>query len=280
MLPPKIAEAKPWETLCIDLIGPYTIERPDKTILTLHCLTMIDPATGWFEIVEIPNKRADYISNLLEMTWLTRYPWPGEVICDRGSEFMAETQDMLQEDYGIPVNKITPRNPQANAILERIHQTIGNMIRTTRMHSNPDLDMDDPFSGILSAVAFATRATVHTTLGATPSQLVFGRDAILNTNFEANWALIKDRKQKQINKNNTKENKTRKPHVYQVNDQILIANDPNRKFGQDPYSGPYVIQKVNNNGTVRYQKGSKIDTINIRNIVPYYSDHLSAAQST
>ena len=36
-------------------------------------------------------------------------------------------------------------------------------------------------SFVLSAVAFATRATVHTTWGATPSQLVFGRAAMVNT---------------------------------------------------------------------------------------------------
>ena len=184
---------------------------------------------------------------------------------------MAETKDMLKEDYGVHVNKTTTRNPQANAILERIHQTIGNMIRTMRLYDNPNIDKEDPFSGILSAVAFATRATVHTTLGATPSQLVFGRDAILNTKFEADWALIRARKQKLIDQNNQHENKKRKPHAYQVNDKILIANDPNRKFGQDPFSGPFVIQKVNDNGTVRYQDGSKIDTVNIRNIKPFKS---------
>ena len=171
----------------------------------------------------------------------------------------------------MPVNKTTTQNPQANAILERIHQTIGNMVRTVRVQDNPNIDKEDPFSGILAAVAFATRATVHTTLGATPSQLVFGRDAILNTKFEADWALIKARKQKLINQNNTRENKSCKDHVYQVDDQILIANDPNRKYGEDPYSGPYVVQKVHNNGTLHYRDGSKVDTINIRNAVPYHS---------
>ena len=53
-LPEKEAEVNPWDTLCVDLIGPYTIKR--KTIkkstkeLTLWCVTMIDPATGWFEM--------------------------------------------------------------------------------------------------------------------------------------------------------------------------------------------------------------------------------------
>jgi hypothetical protein len=83
-LPPKVAEVTPWDTLCIDLIGPYTVKKTDKKEWKLHCLTMIDPATGWFEIVEIPKKQADEISNLIEQTWLVRYLWPQNVICDRG----------------------------------------------------------------------------------------------------------------------------------------------------------------------------------------------------
>ena len=62
---------------------------------TLHAMTMIDPATGWFEIVPIPTKRADYIANLLEQTWLTRYPWPTEVRMDKGKEFAGEVAKAL-----------------------------------------------------------------------------------------------------------------------------------------------------------------------------------------
>jgi hypothetical protein len=53
---------------------------------------------------------------------------------------------------------------------------------------------------------FATRATYHTTLQATPTQLVFGRDAIMNTKFTVNWELIRKRKQCLIDQNNQKEN--------------------------------------------------------------------------
>jgi hypothetical protein len=45
---------KPWHTLCVDLIGPYTIKGKDGTVIDFMCLTMIDPATSWFEIVELP----------------------------------------------------------------------------------------------------------------------------------------------------------------------------------------------------------------------------------
>ena len=60
------------------------------------------------------------------------------------------------------------------------------MIRTFEVQDKDDLDEDDPWSGILSAVAFAVRATLHTTTRATPTQLAFGRDAMLNILFTAN----------------------------------------------------------------------------------------------
>jgi hypothetical protein len=39
-------------------------------------------------------------------------------------------------------------------------------------------------------------ATFYTTLQATPARLVFGRDAIIKSKFEAYWHLIKNNKQK------------------------------------------------------------------------------------
>ena len=119
-LPEKEAESEPWDKLCVDLIGPYTIKQ-NKKELNLHCLTMIDPATGWFEMKQIPDKRADTIANIVEQTWFSRYPWPTQIIFDRGKEFMAEFSTMVQEDYGLKIKPINTRNPQANSILERIH---------------------------------------------------------------------------------------------------------------------------------------------------------------
>ena len=120
-LPPKIAESEPWDKLYVDMIGPYTIPRKGKSTLTLWAVTMIDPATGWFEMKQVNTKRADVIANLVEQTWLSRYPWPTSLIIDRGTEFMAEFAEMIINDYGIKKKPITTRNPQANAIMERIH---------------------------------------------------------------------------------------------------------------------------------------------------------------
>lgn len=267
-LPAKEAEADPWETLCVDLIGPYTIKRRGKKNLVLWCVTMIDPATGWFEMREIPNKEAFTIASLVEQTWFTRYPWPTQIIFDRGKEFMGEFARMVEKDYGVKRKPITTRNPQANSIIERIHQTIGNMIRSFQI-GQLEIDENDPFSGVLAATMFATRATYHTTTQATPSQLVFGRDAILNTKFDANWKLIRERKQRAINQNNRKENMRRIPHDYRVGDKVLYRGDSLSKFSEDQYDGPYTIVQVNTNGTVRLKMDAVTDTVNIRLLKPY-----------
>jgi transposase InsO family protein len=274
LLPPRDPQVVPWHTLCIDLIGPYTFGDPKKrNHVQLWCLTMIDPATGWFEIAEIPTKRADYVVNILEFSWLTRYPRPTEIVLDRGSEFAAEVQRAIKDQYGITKKLITTRNPQANSVVERVHQVIHNMIRVWGIRTKKDLDKDFRWLGILSAVRQAIASTVHTTTRATPSQLVFGRDALLNVSFVADWQYIKERKQKLILQNNKKENKTRRPHQYQVGDRVMIKEDPNRKHGADRYSGPFTLTQVNNNGTVKLSKvarrgGAVIETWNVRNIDP------------
>ena len=267
-LPEKTAEAEPWDQLCVDLIGPYKIKQKQKPPLILWCVTMIDPATGWFEMTRIENKEAIEVANKVEQTWLTRYPRPTIITYDKGTEFMAEFGKMVEQDYGIVKKPITTRNPQANAIIERIHQTIGNSIRTFEVHKM-EIKEKNPWDGILAAVMYATRATYHTTLQATPMQLVFGRDALLKTKFEADWSLIRAHKQKLIRKNNERENKKRVPHTYHVGDKVLLKTAWTAKFDGTPYSGPYTIRRVNTNGTVVLKQGAVLETINMRNIKPY-----------
>jgi hypothetical protein len=60
---------------------------------------------------------------------------------------------------------------------------------------------------------FAVRATHHTTMQVTPTQLVFGRDALLNTKSKANRALIKQIKQDLIETNNKRETSGRIQHT-------------------------------------------------------------------
>ena len=270
LLPPKTAESDPWVMVCVDLVGPFTIKTPLKTH-SLLALTMIDPATGWFEIVEATNKSAASVQDLFHNTWLARYPRPQFIVFDNGGEFKREFKQMC-DNYGIKAKPTTSHNPQANAIIERVHKVVNDMLRSFDLennHENLEEQEDNPFDYFLQSTAWAIRSTYHTTLQATPCQLVFGRDMIHNIAFRANWDRIQKRKQDIINKSNQKENKSRIPYEYKVGDQVLLETPGILRKLSTPRTGPYPVTNVYNNGTIRIQKGIVSERVNIRRITPF-----------
>ena len=163
-LPPKQAESIPWQRVNVDLIGPYTIKTPSK-VHTLQCMTMIDPATSWFEIAHICTASSAETQRLFDSMWLSRYPRLQQVGYDNGSEFKWLFSDLC-DNYGLEKKTTTDYNPQANAIIERVHQVLGNALRTFELEKQ-DLSGEQPFEPFLTAVAYAIRSMYHTTLSYT-----------------------------------------------------------------------------------------------------------------
>ncbi len=67
----------------------------------------------------------------------------------------------------------TVKNPRANGILERVHQVLGQMLRTAELdmaHSVTPNDVDV----FLDNTAWAIRSTYHTVLKAYPGAAIFG----------------------------------------------------------------------------------------------------------
>ena len=179
---------------------------------------------------------------------------------------MAEFSKMCHNYYGLKRKPIRTRNPQSNAIIERIHQTIENIIRTFDVSN---IVNNDPWSGILAVTMFAVRATYHITLQASPMQLVFGQDVILNIKHAANWKHIRQRKKLRINHNNMRENMWRNNHQYKVADKILVKCKKNSKHELE-FMGPFPITQINDNGTVCFQKGIINNATNIGRIKPLF----------
>jgi hypothetical protein len=58
-LPPKEAEtSEPWDQGNVDMAGPFMVKTPTRK-LELRAFTMIDPATGWFEVKDIAEPSAE-----------------------------------------------------------------------------------------------------------------------------------------------------------------------------------------------------------------------------
>jgi hypothetical protein len=85
-----------------------------------------------------------------------------------------------------------------------------------------EMDEKDPWGPFVSSAAYAIRSTFHTTLKATPGQLVFGRDMVLSIKFMADWGEIEQQRQKETGRNNIRENACRISHDYEVGDKVLL----------------------------------------------------------
>ena len=140
------------------------------------------------------------------------------------------------------------------------------------------LDATEPWRRFLSAAAFAIRSTFHTTLEATPAQLVFGRDMFLPIKFNTDWAELRLRRQKQINKDNERENSKRVPHVYSPGDRVLIEKSGIVNKLATPRTGPYTVEHVHDNGTLTVRKGAVTDRVNIRRCSPFEAPEPSQQQ--
>ena len=93
------------------------------------------------------------MSRLFNKQWLSRYPRSKYVIYDNGSEFKLHFQDLCAL-YGLEQKPTSVRNPQANAILERLHADIGDMLRTSNL-DNADTCNDEMIESFLVNVAWA-----------------------------------------------------------------------------------------------------------------------------
>ena len=98
---------------------------------------------------------------------------------------------------GLDVSLRLLKIKQDNSILERVHQVVANMLRCKNI---PDLNVDseDPWTDLLTSVAFSIRSTHHSTLDATPVQLIYVRDMILPIQHTTECEYIHTHKQKTI----------------------------------------------------------------------------------
>ena len=248
------------------------IRNENNTTLEINALTCIDPVTNIVELVRINNKTSEHVAQKFEDTWLSRYPWPVRCIHDNGGEFIGAPFQLLLQKSNIQDKPTTSKNPQANAVCERMHQTVGNMLRT-HLHGNEYVNEETANNIVDHALAttmHATRIAVSRHLGNnSPGAIAFHRDMFLNIPFEADLLAVQERRQLLIDRNLERQNAQRRHFDYQPGQQVLVkVNDPT-KLGVRTV-GPFHIEQVHTNGTITIRRSENlIERINIRRIIPF-----------
>ncbi len=125
----------PWKDVAIDLIGPWKVKVNGQQV-EFNALTCIDMASNLVELIRVENKTAKHIRDKFTQSWLCQYPRLVQCLHDKGGEFIEQNFQWLLEIFSIKDVCSTSKNLQSNAICERMHQTVTNVLRTL-VHTNP-----------------------------------------------------------------------------------------------------------------------------------------------
>jgi hypothetical protein len=190
---------------------------------------------------------------------------------DNGGEFTGYDFQRQLQILGIKDVPTTSRNPQSNAICERMHQTVGNVLRTL-LKSNPPQNLqqaNDILDAALSTVMHALRANVSTVLGGSPGALTFARDMFVNIPLIADWQLITSNREQFVNEQLRRANAKRRRYDYVVGQRVLKKLHKPTKLG-NRVSGPHDVTQVHVNGTITILlRPGVTERINIRRVIPY-----------
>lgn len=176
----------PWQVIQVDLVGPWLFSDATGKDRNIHALSIIDPTTRWVELHLLKlyrGKTALNIAQTLENEWFCRYPRPSACIFDNGTEFGFKFLDLLIS-FGVEPKHRTIKNPQANSIVERAHQTIADSIRAQDLENKKITNVE--LKNIIQSTAFGLQSIYHSALKASPGQVTFEKDILINMTYVAN----------------------------------------------------------------------------------------------
>ena len=133
-------------------------------------LTCIDPVLNLVKIVRINNKLADHVADQFANVWLSKYPSPNLCIHDNGGKFIGERFLDLLEANSIKSVPTTVKNPQLNAMCERMHRTVANVLQCIMRTKGLTLQQQakQVMDNALATVMHATRCAVNNTMKISP----------------------------------------------------------------------------------------------------------------
>ena len=95
--------------------------------------------------------------------------------------------------------------------------------------------------------------------------------------FLADWNKIGEHRQRQTDLNTERENRSGRDWDYQVGDKVLLRKDGILRKSESRYErDPWTITSIHTNGTIRVQRGTKSERLNIRRVIPFLTIRLNS----
>ena len=157
----------------VDLIGPLKLTRQGNK----YILSIIDYYTKYAEAVALPNQEAETVVRALEQVF-ARHGMPSVLLMDQGRNFESHLVASMCQLFGIEKRRTTAYHPQTDGLCERFNGILKTLLRM-RVNNDKD-DWDEQLPHALPAY----RVSKQSSTGATPFEMLYGRDPRLPLGVE------------------------------------------------------------------------------------------------
>ena len=133
-----------WGTLPIDIVGPLPPDHRHEFLIVF-----VDCYSKYTILIPSSNHTANTVSEALMRHVIPYFGTPRRLLSDRGREFLSAKWTKLLRSLGIQQVLISPYHPEGNAINERSHRTLNNMLRARLLEGPSAKAWVDKVPGIM-----------------------------------------------------------------------------------------------------------------------------------
>ena len=156
-----------WDTLSIDIVGPLPPDHRHEFLIVF-----VDCFSKYAILIPSSNHTATTVSEALMRHINPYFGTPRRLLSDRGREFISSIWTKLLRSLGVQQVLTSPYHPKGNAINERSHRTLNNMLLACLLEGPSTKAWVKKVSGIMLTL----NAMPHDPHGFSASMIATGRE--------------------------------------------------------------------------------------------------------
>ena len=165
------------DLLHVDFTSIENTLEPNQSPRVTNVLVFQDHFTKHILAYVTPDQTAKTVITFLYQGYISIFGAPARLLSDRGANFMSSMIDEMYKILGMKKLQTVPYHPQTNGLVERLHQTIMQMIKKLGE------DKKANWPSHLAEIAHAYNATCSTVTGYSLHYLMLGWRPRLSVDF-------------------------------------------------------------------------------------------------
>ena len=258
----------------MDIVGPLPADHRQEEFL----IVFVDCYSRYTILVPSSNHTASTVSEAFLRHVVPYFGTPRRLLSDRGLEFVGDIWGRLMRSLGVQLVLTSPYHPEGNAINERSHRTLNNMLRARLLEGTSSKAWVEKVPGIMLALNVMS----HEPHGFSASMVATGREPTLPPDVQhdahaspsvddpADYVEILNQRLKLTHQQMATLPPPSIANPYQEGSLIFAMTTPPERTNKltPRWKGPFRVKRVPNHYQVVYEGGSAWRTIHINHTKP------------